>query len=345
MQAIINAGGSGTRLWPISTKVKPKQFAKILDQESLLQKTYLRLKKTFKTQSIWITTNIAHRQEAFDQIAIFDKDFTIDQILTEPERRDTFPAVIAHSAVVASKSSPKETLIFISSDHYIEESDLANFGKTLIEVDKSILDNSYRIVLPATKPYYPATGYGYIKFDIQSEDRVNKVLEFKEKPEQAKAQELYDSGQYYWNLGYFAFSYDNLLKIIKELYPDLLSVLDSIYNKQRIDIEDYRMIHKSSFDIEVLEKAKGIGTIDCNLKTWDDIGSFETIYNYLPKIIKSDTIIELAGDGNKIKMNTIKKVAFIGVSNLLLVETADGIMVIDPKYASSVKEVANWFDK
>jgi mannose-1-phosphate guanylyltransferase len=344
MQIIINAGGDGTRLWPLSTKKVPKQFSTIIDNETLVQKTYFRLLRNYRSDQIWLTTNQKHRVLVTDQLG---PNFQGNNILTEPERRDTFAAVIAHSAVVASKTSRDETLIFISSDHYIDNSvDYENYINTFPIVNDAINKGIYDIVLPATKPYYPATGYGYIKFDTTSKEIVNPVITFKEKPTTALAEKFLASGDYYWNLGYFAFNYNTLEKLVCSLYPDLKVILEDIFNTGEISLENYSKIEKTSFDVAVLEKAKNLGTIDMNLNTWDDLGSFETVMGYLPDRENDEMFYQTDGSGNRIRSDGSKPIAFAGVSNLLLVESANGILIIDPKKSSSkVKEIASWFDK
>jgi mannose-1-phosphate guanylyltransferase len=342
MQIIINAGGFGTRLWPLSTKSKPKQFANIIDNESLIQKTFFRLNKHFKSDTIWVTTNCTHKQTVIDQLG---PNFESKHILTEPERRDTFAAVIAHAAIVASKTNENETLVYISSDHYFDPTiDLHNFNQTLLKVDQGIQTNQYQIILPATKPYFASTSYGYIKFDTQSELDINPVLEFKEKPNLKTAQQFLKSKEYYWNLGYFAFKYSSLIKILSEYYPELVEVVETIRSKGTIELVDYQKITKTSFDFAILEKVKSLGVIDMKLTTWDDIGNFETVYNYIPVQDDSDYLFQVNGNGNKVKLHTTKKVAFVGVSNLLFIENEYGTLIIDPKNCSEIKQVSSWFD-
>jgi mannose-1-phosphate guanylyltransferase len=343
MQIIINAGGSGTRLWPLSTKAIPKQFSNILDNESLIQKTISRLIDFVPYNDIWVTTNVKHINLAKNNLG---SEFIQDHILTEPSRRDTYAAVIAHAAVVASKTSRQESLIFISSDHYYNPLvDQKNFNSTLSILDKNIKTNQYSIILPATKPYFPSTNYGYIKSQSPSTDSITPVLEFKEKPNSTLAQSFFESGQYLWNLGYFAFNFDSLSNIVAQLDPISHLAIESIYTKGIITDDDYNKIKVDSFDFAVLEKCQNLGVIDMNLTTWDDIGSFETIYNYLPDSKDNTYVQEVGGSNNKVKTSTNTKVAFVGVSNLLVIENENGILIIDPNKTEGIKTISNLFDK
>jgi mannose-1-phosphate guanylyltransferase len=342
MQLIINAGGTGSRLWPISTKARPKQYSNILDNESLITKTLNRLTGIVDYNNIWVTTNVRHVNLAKSNLGPL---FNQTHILTEPSRRDTYAAVIAHAAVVASKTSRTETLIFISSDHYFDPiKDQNNFNETLNLVDSSIQNNQYSIILPATKPTFPSQNYGYIKSDISS-NQVKHVLQFKEKPNSVLAQEFFDSGDYLWNLGYFAFTFDKLIEILSKL--DIISCIavENIFFKGIITDEDYNKIQINSFDFAVLEKTNNLGVIDMKLTTWDDIGNFDTVYNYLPDTQTNANFVEVGGTNNKAKINPTTKIAFVGVSNLLVIENENGILVIDPSKTDGIKTVSELFDK
>ncbi len=340
MQIIINAGGSGTRLWPLSTKSKPKQFNSIIDNEELLIKTLKRIPFSINHSQLWITTNVTYNTVVKELIK---SDFENVNVLLEPSRRDTYAAVLAHSAVVASKTTRNETLIYLSSDHYINPLiDLNNFQHTLDIVDNAIKMNHFPIILPATKPAYPATGYGYIKTKSQKDFTINPVLEFKEKPNLSQAEQFIRSGEYLWNLGYFAFNFETLSELIKELDPQSYIAIENIYKKGFIDESDYNLIPKNSFDFAVLEKTSNLGTIDMNISTWDDIGNYQSVYNY----IKNPTqFIEIGGEGNKAKLTTSKPIAFVGVSNLLVVENENGIIIVDPNNLDGIKSVSEMFDK
>jgi mannose-1-phosphate guanylyltransferase len=341
MQVIINAGGVGSRLWPLSTKKFPKQFVNLTNNSSLLDNTIKRVTTLTSTNNIWIATNNQYLEITKNSI---HDSFNTDRILLEPSRRDTFPAVIAHSALVSSLVNKDETFIFISSDHYIDDSELNKFKSSIELLDKAIINNAYEIILPATKPTYPATGYGYIMYDNNDSNRIKKVMEFKEKPNLEQATIFLESGNYLWNLGYFAFKYSNLKKILSNFYPESLDVLKNIEKNKYISLEDYEKLEIISFDKAILEKAQNIGVIDIDLKSWDDIGTYETLTKYQPKVT-NERFLQIESNGNIVKSLNNKKIAFVGVNDLMLIESDEGILVIDPKHSQSIKEVSKYFDK
>ncbi|MGL4757734.1 MAG: sugar phosphate nucleotidyltransferase [Patescibacteria group bacterium] len=344
MQVIINAGGSGSRLWPLSTKTIPKQFVGILGEETLLQKTFFRMLKVVKAENIWISTNEKHKDIVIKQLG---PNFDPNHILTEPERRDTFAAVVCHSAIVASNTRLDEPIIHISSDHFIDlDIDFDAFCSNFENIKLELLNNHFSIILPATNPTYPATGFGYIEYEKDKKQTINKVLSFKEKPDLEKAQEFLKKGNFLWNLGYFAFTFQNLEKITNKLYPDLSPILQSVFRKQLIDSKDYSKFPKNSFDFAILEKIDNLGVVDMNLTSWSDIGSYDAIYKLLNQSSNSDFFIELEGEENKIvSFQKNEKVAFVGVSNLLYIRSQEGTLIINPNNSSSVKDVSKWFDK
>lgn len=356
MQIVINAGGQGTRLWPISTKENPKQFCNLILNSSLLQLTFHRLTKNFSKDQIWISTS----QDYFELVKQQLPEIDVKQILLEPERRDTFPAVIAHSALVASKTSTQESIIFINSDQYIApDKSIENHNQALLKIDQELQAENFDLMVVGIKPTFASTNYGYIQIatsDIkESFEKGVEVSQFKEKPNLETAEHFLVEKNFFWNFGSFSFKYDNLLKILNENKPESLPFLKNIFQKKKIDLEDFKNLEKTSFDYAVLEKVKNLGMVAMELQVWDDIGNFDTLYNYLPNVISDKEAYkieeklninhyQIKGKGNKVKISDKnKKVAFVGVSDLMLIETKDGILVIDPKYSNLVKNVANYF--
>jgi len=355
MQIIINAGGSGSRLWPLSTSSKPKQFVAVIDKEPLLLKTYRRVAQDFAVENIWITTNASH----VNLIRQMLPDFPTSHILTEPERRDTFAAVVAHSAVVSSFTSKDEPIIFINSDHYIApKSSIKIHNQALQKIENALIDGLFDIIVVGIKPTFPSTQYGYIEINPENSgevfNQIAPVLSFKEKPDLQTAQTFLDAKNYLWNFGSFSFTFNNLLNILKSVLPETVDPLNEIFKAKKIHLEEFRKLPKISFDYAVLEKTNNLGMLGMKLEIWDDIGSFDTVYNYLPEVTSFDKIdensensnqIQISGTQNKVKLqNSNRKVAFVGVSNILLVETEEGILIVDPKFAKDVKSISQFFE-
>ena len=355
MQIVITSGGQGTRLWPISTKETPKQFCKIIGGKSLLQLTFDRLTKKFPKECIWVSTNKDYLNLLKKQLPDLDPT----HILTEPERRDTFPAVISHSALVASKTSVDESIVFISSDHYITpEKSIIKHNLALEKIDESLQQDKFDLMVVGIKPTFPSTNYGYIHI---SDKKLNKcfeegvkVISFKEKPNLETANLFLKEKNYLWNFGSFSFKYSKLLKILEKTNPSSLKPLQEIFQAKEILLEPFRKLEKTSFDYAVLEKIENLGMFGMELAVWDDIGSFDTLYNYLPHITSDKEAYKLqentnpnhyqiGGEYNKAQTQKLKKVAFVGVSNLVLIETETEILIVNPKKSALVKKVADYF--
>jgi mannose-1-phosphate guanylyltransferase len=345
MQIIINAGGTGTRLWPYSTNSRPKQFSKLIDDETFLSKTFDRLKVTFDSNLVWVNTNEKFLDLVKESLG---KDYNPQRILTEPEKRDHFAALIGHSAVVASKTSRTETLVFIHSDHLIKPEDSVEYNKALKLLDNSIQSGDFEVITCAVKPTFANTQLGYIEVDqnFRNEAFIKpvKVSSFREKPNFETATQFLESGCYFWNLGYYGFTFENLIKNLQRFHPELVEVAETIYQKGKIEPEDYQKIPKTSFDYAISEKTDSLGVISLDL-FWEDLGSWEAAEKYLPNLEENQNHFQIAGNNNKVKLsNPNKKVAFVGVSDLILVESEDGLLIINPRSSSEVKKVAEYFE-
>lgn len=345
MQVIINAGGTGTRLWPYSTNSNPKQFVPLIDSESFLTKTYNRLIDDFDSNQIWVNTNVKFQSLVEQNLP---EDFNKSHILTEPEKRDSFAAIISHAALVAGSVGVEETLIFLHADHLISEKDWSKFNLALKIVSNSLEKCEFEIITAGVKPKFASTQLGYIKISPENKEscysKVVKVDSFKEKPDLEIANSFVESGNYLWNLGYFSFTYKNLLKNLRILYPEIVEIVEKFRTSGVIDSESYAKLPKIAFDYAIAEKTTSLGVIGIDTE-WEDIGNWEIAAKYISELSQNISQVEFAGSGNKVKLlNKNRKVAFVGVSNLLLVESEEGILVIDPTKSAEVKKAAEYFE-
>ncbi len=349
MQIVINAGGSGTRLWPISTEVLPKQFCSLVEEKSMLRVTYERFVSQYTVDNLWISVNQKH----LDLVKLQIPEIPVDHILIEPERRDTFPAVAAHSAVVAGLTSVDENIIFVPADAHIEDDEsIVNLMNSIAKIDTALDNHEFKVGVIGIKPNFPSTQFGYVEFDDslkgQVFSEVCKVDSFKEKPNFELATDFYNAGNYLWNFGAFAFKYSVLKNILEVISPENVAPLEAIREAKQIDLENFRQLKKDAFDIVVLEKIGGLGVIGVEVYVWDDIGNYEALKKYMDEAetVKeaSYNVVQIAGNGNRYRLiDTKKKVAFVGVTDLVLVENEEGLLIINPEKSSEVKQIAQYF--
>ncbi len=328
MTNIILCGGSGTRLWPLSRTLMPKQFVKLFEGESLFQKTVERNQKTCNTQ--FIVSNAEQYFLAADQIEEHNIDHSKTNInqprfLLEPVGRNTAPAI----ALACLALEPEEIVLITPSDHLIK--DEASYFEAVKQA-KKFAQTNYLVTFGIT-PQYPETGFGYIEADGKN------VLSFKEKPDAATAQAYLDAGNFYWNSGMFMFKagvfLEELQKYAPALYKASLKAFKNIVTDNdliRIKHEDMMAIPEDSIDYAVMEKSSKVKVIPSDID-WSDLGSFESLDE---EIESSDNVISLGASNNLIL--SPKQVAAIDIEDLIIIDTADALLVSKKGSSQKVKE-------
>ena len=352
---IILAGGTGTRLWPLSRKSFPKQFLNLLDKQfTMLQKTYKRIENLDYISRPIVICNKEHRFIVGHQM----KEINIEplEILLEPEGRNTAPAITiaALKALEIFKDTNVDPILLIlSSDHQIK--DINNFHLAIKNgIDRALNDN---LIIFGVPPTYPATGYGYIKSEKPLEQNncsAYKVDRFIEKPDVKTARLLIKDKKYSWNSGMFVFKATTILDELKNFSPEILKNCKQSLKKSKKDLYFLRLEEKSfmncdniSIDISVFEKTKKAFVIPLKCG-WDDVGSWESLW----KISKKDQ------NGNSINGNVIsqdnkdsiirsenKLVVGIGLENIVIIETKDAVLVSNSKHSQSVKKIVSYMNE
>jgi len=332
---VILAGGSGSRLWPLSREVYPKQLLKLTGEKSLFQSTVLRLSNLILKENILTVTNKKHLPEINAQLKeLSSKEHFIS--IGEPVGRNTAPAIGLAVCIIKNVLSGNDPIIFVSpSDHYIkdEKEFLKSLSKGLELAEKG------NIVTFGIKPSRPETGYGYIKVNRNSE---TKVEEFKEKPDFATAEKYLQEGNYFWNAGIFMFKASTMLEEMKLHCPEIMEGLEKInLSGGEIPQELYEKIPSTSIDYAVMEKSDKISliSVDCG---WNDLGSWESIYDIMEKddsnnFTKGDVIA--VDTKNSYIYSSSRLVSVIGLENIVVVETKDAVMVCDKSKTQDVKIV------
>lgn len=341
------AGGSGTRLWPLSRKNKPKQFQKLLGDKTMLQESVDRLLIDFAREDIIIATNKKYTQEVIDQLP----GHPVENIFTEPDKRDTAPAIGLVSTLVSDNDD--ETLIFLTSDHYIQKTE--EFRKLLKTADAFVNQNPEYIVTMGITPTAPETGYGYIKYNsqpIQSQNPTDifAVEEFVEKPDFETAQKYLLDGSYVWNSGMVIVKRGTVLNQFAAQLPETMAAFDAIRKAketpafQEVLESEYAKTQKISFDYAILESMSHIAVIPAEIG-WSDIGSWAALRD----VLSSDTLehkrigagehLDLSSEGVFIHADHEKLVVTLGLKDVVIVDTDEILLVCDKAHSQNVKAI------
>ena len=336
MYGLILAGGSGSRLWPLSRELYPKQLLNIQNTQSLLQSTFLRLKEYINPENILSMTGVKHLSNVKYQLsALADNPV----VLSEPISKNTAPAIILGAKYISETSKSDPVILVVPSDHSIKDSKA--FIETIKEGEK-IAEQGY-IVTFGIKPSYPETGYGYIN---TSETKIGdgfKVNKFVEKPNEENAKLYVEDGNYYWNGGIFMFKASVLLEEAKKCAPDIYEKLKNFDFTESSEIPyiEYDKMPSISIDYAVMEKSDKIALVQLK-SDWNDLGSWKSIYDVSKKDengnVKIGHVID-EGSKNSLVYSQSKLVATIGLEDIILVETEDAVLACKADKAQDVKKI------
>ncbi len=339
MIIVIIAGGSGTRLWPLSQGNHPKHLLKLTGQSSLLQNTYKRA--CLVTSKIYVITERSHSNEVAEQLPYLDAK----HIIVEPGRRGTASCILLAMAHMQTIEPDDEPVVFLHADHHI--SDETAFAKT-VKVAGNTSTKHKRITLIGIKPTYPATGFGYMELADELEQSggmsVSNVVKFVEKPSQTVAEGYLKDGNYLWNLGLFAAPRSVFLAKMKEHAKDLMlgyeSLEDAIIKGKKLE-QSYLALPSQQIDTALMEKVPDLMVVSGSFD-WADIGSFFDLHNVMSDS-KNNTIkgdVQLIDSDDVMVMSQGKPVVVIGLSGVIVVDTPDGLLVCAKEQSQLVGEAA-----
>lgn len=355
IQPVILSGGSGSRLWPLSRAMYPKQLLPLVTESTMLQETALRLKDLnvdamdINISAPIIVCNEEHRFFVAEQMR--ELGIQNPQIILEPIGRNTAPALTLAALATQEKSSDAVMLV-MPADHVID--DIETFHEIVKQGIQLALDNY--LVTFGIEPNAPETGYGYIKIGSQIKDSACLIDSFVEKPDAKKAQAYLDSGNYLWNSGLFMMTAASWIHEIESLNNDIFIASQKAYENAVVDNDFYR-IDKDAFeaspsdsiDYAVMEKATGTGATTKHKAAviplnagWSDVGVWSTLWEVGVKdtqgnVTKGD--VSLHDTENSLLYSSERYIAAVGLKDTIVVETADAILVANKKNAQDVKKV------
>lgn len=340
MIVLIVAGGSGTRLWPLSTPEYPKHLLNITGKYSLLQNTFERAKRITSLDKIYISTEASHSDHVIAQLP----ELSEAQIIIEPARRDTMSCITNALQFISTKHPHDEPIASIHADHHIRDGE--GFARAIHQASRVAAAHK-RICLLGIEPYQADTKYGYIHkgsiFD--GEETVYNIRSFKEKPAYEIAKEYFESGEYFWNAGYFVAPFKVFESAIRtHADPHWAAQLDKLTEAKTADRrnEIYLDFQKQAIDTALMEKVPDLLAIPGSFD-WMDVGSFDDVYRVSTQdetgnVIKGDNIHIIESEQAYIRNDCERPIAVIGLDNITVVNTEHGLLVMRTDKSQKVKD-------
>lgn len=330
--AVILAGGSGTRLWPLSRNLFPKQLLALDGSLTLLQQTAARILKLFGPDKLWVVTGEEHVFEVRSQLAALSPGLEA-QVLAEPQGRNTLPAILLALDRIARDGG--ELVAVFPSDHMVDNLD--GFAATLEHGME--LAGAGRFVTFGVAPRKPETGYGYIARGAQLGGGAYEAAEFIEKPGMARALEYVRGGRHYWNSGMFVFRAKEFLSAVARHAPELWTWWQE--REERPLVQGYGKIPNISVDYGIVEKIGNIAVVEARFD-WDDLGNWEAIYRLGEKdrsgnVIQGDVLALDCKDC--LLMSQGGKLAVVGLTGMIVIQTRDATLSLPLTDVQRVKEI------
>ncbi len=334
MQALILAGGSGTRFWPVSRRRRPKQLLPLEGDRSMLQLTVDRLAPEVAPEAVWVCTTRALADAVRGQLP----EVPARQVLAEPEGRNTAPA-IGWSIRSMPETVRRDAIAVLPADHRF--GDAAAFRRALAAAAAAVRRDDRVIALGVT-PRWAETGYGYLELgrELDAGSGLREVASFTEKPDAADAERYFLGATHLWNAGIFIFRGTTLLAHLERFEPEIARGLEAIAAEPERAAELYPRLKSISIDYAVMERLESIATLplDCG---WSDLGSWEALGEVLPPDGGNQTRGEtLAIDAKDNLLYAVEgTIAVLGVEGLVVVRTGDTVLVIPKERSQEVRRI------
>ena len=341
LHAVVMAGGSGTRFWPLSRTSKPKQFLRLGSERSLIQRVLDRCPPMVVPERFWVVTNAA----LVEQVAEHLPEVPACQIIPEPYQRNTAPC-IGLAALFLSAQDPEAVMLVMPADHIIAPAEkLQECVESAVEIVHRDPD---RLVLLGIQPTSPATGYGYIEQGSEISAGIFEVESFREKPDATTAESYLDAGRFLWNSGIFIWRAATILKCIEQHQPEIWNRLRRLKSAigaagwTDVLAQEFAEMPSISIDYAVLEYETRIAVVRADFE-WDDVGSWEAMTRLHGADQQGNTVIGNAclidASENIIYSTTGHVVALYGIRNCMIVQTQDATLVADRSDENAIRKL------
>jgi mannose-1-phosphate guanylyltransferase/mannose-6-phosphate isomerase len=317
---MILAGGAGTRLWPLSTEARPKQFLPIFDGHSLLEHSYVRLRRLVGPEAIFVSTNERYRELVREQLP----DLAPENILVEPARRNTAPAIATCCAEIERRIHGATVGIFPSDQSISALEEFINSVSRAFD----FAEKSGSLVTLGIRPTEPNTGFGYIETGAETAPGVFRVERFIEKPSREVAEDLVASKRYLWNAGIFLWRIDAFFRELSAAAPDICEAARRFAAapgeaEKRAEYEAMRAI---SIDYALMERAHEVATVPGDFG-WSDVGSWAAVAAISPSLPSS--VVTEDAQGVWVHSDSTRPVAVVGLDHVAVVDSPDGLLVVN----------------
>ena len=345
MKILIMAGGSGERFWPLSTKERPKQLLYLFSKKSMIRETVDRLSSFVTLNDIYVATNEVQSNGIIEEL----KNIPKSNIIIEPAFKDTAAAIGYGCMIISRDSNMDEVIAVLASDHLI-----ANVDKFIhsLKIAEEKANEGYIVTL-GIKPDKPETGYGYIQLNHLNLNTPSKALKFMEKPNLETAISYLEQGNYVWNSGMFIFRNSTLYSELAKYIPNHVTVIDEmkkvIGTKTGLELAHitrifFERFERISIDFAVMEKSQLIQCIPVDFG-WNDVGGFNSLEEVFEKdvngnVVKNVKYIQVDSNNNIIISDRSSRlITTIGVTNMIIVDTSDALLVCNKDDSQRIKEL------
>lgn len=343
--ALVLAGGSGQRFWPVSRDRLPKQLLRLFDEKTLLEHTINRLAGVVPRENILILTNCQQVEGVREALP----DFPAENIIAEPEKRDTAPAIALAIAWVAARD-PQATMMVLPSDHLIQATD--EFQRALRTACEAA-QRGGNLVTIGIKPTWPCPSYGYVERGARVDDPaaggvpVYEVVRFREKPSASLAEQFLEQGHFTWNAGMFFWTVPTVRENLTQHCPELADFIHALSTAEDFDAtmkERFPKLTKLSIDYALMEKAPCVLNVEATFD-WDDVGNWTSVGVYLAKDHEGNQhnclLNQIESTNNLVFSQTPQHIALLGVHDLMVISTPDALLVAHRSQAERIKKLVD----